>query len=66
YNTVEDILSKNKSHLMVYQNQDNIDNVIQFCIDNADANKHLLFIDPENSKQKSNDLMKLIIQSDDY
>ncbi|AEI50618.1 sacsin N-terminal ATP-binding-like domain-containing protein [Runella slithyformis] len=66
YNTAEDILSLNTSHLLAYQYEKTFDELFTFCNANRDANKHLLIIDRENSRDKSKDIFKLLNPEDDY
>jgi hypothetical protein len=66
YNSAEDILSLNTSHLLAYQYEKTFDELFSFCHANRDANKHLLIIDKENSTDKSKDIFKLLNPEDDY
>ena len=66
YNTAEEILSLNTSHLLAYQYEKTFDELYAFCYANRDANKHLLIIDKENSTDKSKDIFKLLNPEDDY
>lgn len=66
YNTAEEILRLNTSHLLAYQYEKTFDELFTFCYANRDANKHLLIIDKENSTDKSKDIFKLLNPEDDY
>ena len=66
YHNAEDILSLNKSHLLAYQFEKTMDDLFMFCEQNKDANKHLLIVDKDVSKGKSNDIFKLLNPEDDY
>jgi hypothetical protein len=66
YQTAEEILRLNTSHLLVYQYEKTIGDLFNFCEHNSDANKHLLVIDRENSREKSNDIFRLLNPEDDY
>jgi hypothetical protein len=66
YQTAEEILSLNTSHLLAYQYDKTMDDLFNFCEHNRDANKHLLVIDRDNSRDKSNDIFKLLNPEDDY
>jgi hypothetical protein len=66
YQTAEEILSLNTSHLLAYQYEKTMDDLFDFCEHNRDANKHLLVIDRDNSREKSNDIFKLLNPDDDY
>ncbi|WP_332912653.1 hypothetical protein [Algoriphagus boritolerans] len=66
YQTAEEILSLNTNHLLAYQYEKTIDDLFDFCEHNLDANKHLLVIDRDNSRDKSNDIFKLLNPEDDY
>jgi hypothetical protein len=66
YNTAEDILRLNTSHLLAYQHEKTLDELFSFCTANGEANKHLLIIDRENSRDKSKDIFKLLNPEDDY
>jgi hypothetical protein len=59
-------LSLNTSHLLAYQYEKTFDELFTFCNANRDANKHLLIIDRENSRDKSKDIFKLLNPEDDY
>lgn len=66
YETAEDILSLNTNHLLSYQYEKTMEDLFVFCSSNRDANKHLLVIDKDNSREKSNDIFKLLNPEDDY
>jgi Tfp pilus assembly major pilin PilA len=66
YQTAEEILSLNTSHLLAYQYEKTMDDLFDFCEHNRDANKHLLVIDRDNSRENSNDIFKLLNPEDDY
>lgn len=66
YETAQDILSLNKNHLLAYQYEKSMDDLFVFCESNRDANKHLLVIDRDNSRNKSNDIFNLLNPEDDY
>lgn len=66
YETPEEILRLNSSHLLAYQYEKSMEDLFQFCEANSDANKHLLIIDKDNSKEKSKDIFKLLNPEDDY
>lgn len=66
YETAEDILSLNKNHLLAYQDEKTMDDLFLFCENNRDAHKHLLVVDRDNSREKSNDIFKLLNPEDDY
>jgi hypothetical protein len=65
YDTAEDILNLNTNHLLLYQNQKTIEDLLHFCEKNKDSNKRLLIIDKDNSNQKSKELLKLLNQGDE-
>jgi len=66
YQSAEEILSLNTNHLLAYQYKKTLDDLFNFCEHNRDANKHLLVIDRDNSREKSNDIFKLLNPEDDY
>jgi len=66
YDTAEEILQLNTSHILAYQGEKPIEDLISFCEANKDANKHLLIIDRDNSGEKSKALLKLLNLEDDY
>jgi hypothetical protein len=67
YQTAEEILSLNTSHLLAYQYEEKtMDDLFDFCEHNRDAHKHLLVIDRDNSREKSNDIFKLLNPEYDY
>ena len=66
YDTAEDILNLNTNHILTYQHEKTLDELIRFCEVNLEANKHLLIIDVENSGEKSKKLLKLLNIEDDY
>jgi hypothetical protein len=66
YHTAEEILSLNTNHLLFYQGQNTISDLINFCEHNIEAKKRLLIIDSDYSREKSNDIFKLLNQEDDY
>jgi hypothetical protein len=43
-----------------------MDDLFAFCAANRDANKHLLIVDRENSRNQSSDIFKLLTQENDY
>lgn len=66
YETAEEILQLNTNHLLVYQDQKTLEELFAFCDANRQEKKHLLIIDPNNSVEKSRDLLKLLNNEDDY
>lgn len=66
YNTAEEILQLNTSHILAYQYEKTMEELFSFCQANRDANKHLLVIDKNNSGEKSRALLKLLNIEDDY
>ncbi|WP_138994218.1 ATP-binding protein [Larkinella sp. C7] len=66
YHKAEDILSLNTNHLLAYQYEKTMDDLFMFCEHNKDANKHLLIVDKDISRGKSNDIFKLLNPEDDY
>jgi len=43
-----------------------MEDLFDFCEHNRDAHKHLLVIDRDNSREKSNDIFKLLNPEYDY
>ncbi len=66
YETAEEILQLNRTHILAYQGDNEIDDLLLFCQANRQANKHLLIIDRENAGEKSRALSKLLNMEDDY
>lgn len=66
YNTAEEILQLNTNHILAYQYEKSLDDLFSFCEANKDANKHLLILDKNNSREKSKDILKLLNPEDDY
>jgi len=60
YSSAEEILNLNRSHLLLYQNQDSIDNLFSFCEANSSEKKHLLIIDRTITSEKRSDIYKLL------
>ena len=65
YDKAEDVLTLNTNHLLLYQNQKSIEDLIDFCEKNKDSNKRLLIIDRDNSNQNSKELLKLLNPDED-
>jgi hypothetical protein len=65
YENAEDILSLNTNHLLLYQDEKSIEDLIVFCEKNKDANKRLLIIDKDNASQKSKELLKLMMPDEE-
>ena len=65
YEKAEDILSLNTNHLLLYQDEKSIEDLILFCEKNKDANKRLLIIDKDNASQKSKELLKLMMPDEE-
>lgn len=66
YETAEEILMLNKTHILAYRGENDFDDLISFCEANRQINKHLLIIDKTNAGEKSRDLSKLLNMEDDY
>jgi hypothetical protein len=66
YETAEEILELNTNHLLLYQYDKPIEALISFCEANKEANKHLLIVDRDNSRDKSKEMFKLLNPEDDY
>lgn len=66
YENAEEILELNTNHLLLYQYDKPIEALFSFCEANKEANKHLLIIDRDNSRDKSNEMFKLLNPEDDY
>ncbi len=68
YHTPDEILKLNTNHILAYQHEKTMDDLIEFCEVNKEAHKHLLIIDKDNSGEKSKALLKLlnIEDEDDY
>lgn len=66
YETAEDILKLNTDHILAYQGEKPIEDLISFCKANSEKKKHLLIIDKNNSGEKSRALLKLLDIEDDY
>jgi len=56
----------NTDHILAYQGEKSIEDLISFCEANSDKKKHLLIIDKDNASEKSRDLLKLLNIEDDY
>lgn len=66
YESAEDVLKLNTDHILAYQGQKPIEELISFCEANGDKKKHLLIIDKDNANEKSRALLKLLNIEDDY
>jgi DNA-binding transcriptional regulator YhcF (GntR family) len=66
YETAEEILQLNTNHILAYQKEKSMEDLVNFCQANRDANKHLLIIDKNNSGEKSRALLKLLNIEDEY
>lgn len=66
YHTPEEILKLNTNHILTYQYEKTLDELFSFCESNKEANKHLLILDKNNSREKSKDILKLLNPEDDY
>jgi len=66
YNTAEEILMLNNTHILAYRGENSFDDLLSFCQSNQQQNKHLLIIDRENAGEKSRALSKLLNMEDDY
>ncbi|MBS1763971.1 MAG: hypothetical protein JSS90_03265 [Bacteroidetes bacterium] len=66
YDTAEEILQLNTTHILAYQYEKSMEELFSFCQANRDANKHLLIIDKNYSGEKSRALLKLLNIEDDY
>lgn len=66
YETAEEILQLNTNHILAYQGEKPIEDLISFCEANRDKKKHLLVIDKDNASEKSRALLKLLNIEDDY
>jgi hypothetical protein len=66
YNSAEEILLLNTNHILAYQYEKSLEDLFLFCEANKDANKHLLILDKDNSREKSKDILKLLNPQDDY
>lgn len=65
YDKAEEILQLNKTHILVYQNEKTMDELLNFCELNRDANKRLLVVDKVHSGERAKDLLKLLNIDDD-
>lgn len=66
YETAEEILELNTNHLLLYQYDKPIEALISFCEANKEANKRLLIVDRNNSREKSKEMLKLLNTEDEY
>jgi len=66
YETAEELLMLNKTHILAYRGENDFDDLISFCEANKQKNKHLLIIDKTNAGEKSRALSKLLNMEDDY
>ena len=66
YETAEELLMLNNTHILAYRGDNGFDDLISFCEANTQKNKHLLIIDKANAWKKSKDLHKLLNMEDDY
>ena len=66
YESAEEILMLNKTHILAYRGENDFDDLICFCEANRQKNKHLLIIDKTNAGEKSRALSKLLNMEDDY
>ena len=60
YDSAEEILGLNINHLLLYQNEKTIQELLDFCSVNRDANKHLLIVDKENSRTRSKEILRIL------
>lgn len=66
YETAEEILQLNTNHILAYQGEKPIEDLITFCKNNSGEKRHLLIIDKDNASEKSRALLKLLNIEDDY
>lgn len=67
YETAEELLMLNKTHILAYRGENDFDDLIAFCEANRQKNKHLLIIDKTNAGEKSRALSKLLnMEEDDF
>ncbi len=66
YETAEELLMLNNTHILAYRGDNEFDDLISFCEANRQKNKHLLIIDKANAGEKSKALHKLLNMEDDY
>ncbi|MDR0866000.1 MAG: hypothetical protein LBO74_13860 [Candidatus Symbiothrix sp.] len=66
YETAEEILSLNTNHMLVFQHEKEMSDLFAFCESNRDANKHLLIVDRDNSRNQSSEIFKILNPEDDY
>lgn len=65
YESAEDVLKLNIDHILAYQGEKPIEDLITFCKVNSEKKKHLLIIDKDNASEKSRALLKLLNIEDD-
>ena len=65
YDTAEEILGLNKTHILTYRGENEFVDLISFCEANQQAGKHLLIIDKANAGEKSKALAKLLNMDED-
>lgn len=65
YDTAEEILGLNKTHILTYKGENEFVDLISFCEANQQAGKHLLIIDKANAGEKSKALAKLLNMDED-